>query len=459
MTVLQKALQEDELNDLQSIVNEFQATRAARLVMTNDTSLKSKRYFITGNDFETLANYINNNDILKQYFDTQTASIKENGFPMKLIRGSTSVHTDVPEDGIYDSDINTRLLYLDGNNNTGGKLVIGTKQYDIYDGGLNVFPSNESHGSEGISDSIVRNIIGPMNNRGVGVGGVNENHFVQTVEQYSTDQGKNWLDPSIEANFTILQPMITNIKFYNIETLPDYVAYNTILLTTVIIPSSVKTIGYEAFAESGLISVIIPNSVESIYNHAFKNCKLTTITISSNLADLLPDVDGNLWNKIPIANITEIILEGDMTKLPDNMFANFRSIEHIIYKRNKFTIGEWNNLTPLERINLNYPYIVPYKGLPKIVKSANGNYGKQQTPAYTSHMKARSNVAGNFFFQKWQLNEAEKKERVNNPSVPLKPQPIINQSSGMHTRHKAGVKPLSQKNAGFAMKNNAFIKK
>ena len=93
-----------------------------------------------------------------------------------------------------------------------------------------------------------------------------------------------------------------------------------------------------------------------------------------------------------------------------------------------------------------------------IMKSANGNYGKQQTPAYTSHMKAKSNVAGNFFFQKWQLNEAEQKERGNNPLVPLKPQPIINQSSGMHTRHKAGVKPLSQKNTGFAMKNIAFYK-
>jgi len=88
-----------------------------------------------------------------------------------------------------------------------------------------------------------------------------------------------------------------------------------------------------------------------------------------------------------------------------------------------------------------------------------GNFGKQQAPNYTSHLKARANVAGNFFFQKLQLNGAEKKELGNNPLVPLKPQPIINNSSGMYTRHKAGVKPLSQKNTGFAMKNMAIVKK
>jgi hypothetical protein len=62
---------------------------------------------------------------------------------------------------------------------------------------------------------------------------------------------------------------------YPANTIPDYSFYNEntskgkTTLTTILLPSSVTSIGYDAFYNcSGLTSIIIPNSVTSIGNYA-----------------------------------------------------------------------------------------------------------------------------------------------------------------------------------------------
>ena len=59
------------------------------------------------------------------------------------------------------------------------------------------------------------------------------------------------------------------------------------------------------------------------------------------------------------------------------------------------------------------------------------------------HNKSVNEVSQNFFKQKWYLNQeiADPKNREHNK---LKPQPIINNSSGSYTRNKAAVKALGK---------------
>jgi hypothetical protein len=59
-------------------------------------------------------------------------------------------------------------------------------------------------------------------------------------------------------------------------------------LTSVTIPNSVKTIGNDAFAGcSGLTSVIIPNSVKTIGQYAFQSCSgLTTVIIPNSVTTI-----------------------------------------------------------------------------------------------------------------------------------------------------------------------------
>ena len=58
-------------------------------------------------------------------------------------------------------------------------------------------------------------------------------------------------------------------------------------LTSVTIPDSVTSIGYQAFNESSLTSVTMPDSVTSIGSYAFQNCSgLTSVTIPSSVTSI-----------------------------------------------------------------------------------------------------------------------------------------------------------------------------
>lgn len=68
-------------------------------------------------------------------------------------------------------------------------------------------------------------------------------------------------------------------------------------LTTYTLPSSIKKIGYSAFAScSNIDTIIIPNSVTTIGTYAFYGCSnLTTITLPKSITSLS---DGIFWNCI-----------------------------------------------------------------------------------------------------------------------------------------------------------------
>jgi hypothetical protein len=81
---------------------------------------------------------------------------------------------------------------------------------------------------------------------------------------------------------------------YPANTMPNFSFYNPAAgqakttLTTILLPSSVTSIGREAFHGcSGLTSVTIPNSVTSIGEYAFSFCTgLTSVTIPNSVTSI-----------------------------------------------------------------------------------------------------------------------------------------------------------------------------
>jgi hypothetical protein len=87
------------------------------------------------------------------------------------------------------------------------------------------------------------------------------------------------------------------------------------LLTTVTIPNSVTSIGDDAFAGNSLTSVTIPNSVTSIGAYAFFGNLLTTVTIPNSVTTI---GDGAFaWNLL-----TTVTIPNSVTSIGSNAFAD-----------------------------------------------------------------------------------------------------------------------------------------
>ena len=76
----------------------------------------------------------------------------------------------------------------------------------------------------------------------------------------------------------------------SVEIIDKFAFFGIKELTQITIPSSVKTIDWWAFAETGLKEIVLPEGVETIYNTAFSGCDdLTSIYIPASATD----IDGN----------------------------------------------------------------------------------------------------------------------------------------------------------------------
>lgn len=102
---------------------------------------------------------------------------------------------------------------------------------------------------------------------------------------FYTNDGTNYLLGYVGADTDLVLPGNYNGNPYEIY---KYAFYNCIGLTSVTIPSSVRSIGYYAFCDcSGLTSVTIGSGVTSIYSYAFCGCSgLTSITIGSSVTSI-----------------------------------------------------------------------------------------------------------------------------------------------------------------------------
>lgn len=131
-------------------------------------------------------------------------------------------------------------------------------------------------------------------------------------------------------------------------------------LTSITIPSSVKSIGWYAFSGcTGLTSITIPDSVTEIDWFAFANCTgLTTVTIGGNCeigagafsgCTALTDVTiqngitGIGWSAFKgCTNLDNITIPGTVTRVDRYAFYNCGKLANVYYKD---IVAKWNQTT------------------------------------------------------------------------------------------------------------------
>ncbi len=95
-------------------------------------------------------------------------------------------------------------------------------------------------------------------------------------------------------------------------------------LSSITLPNSLTTIGEDAFNEcSALTSIVLPNSLTTIGNHAFSGTKLTSLTIPKNVTNIGKGV-------FYLADLLKtIIFEGEVPPTINRWLFDSRYIETI----------------------------------------------------------------------------------------------------------------------------------
>ena len=96
-------------------------------------------------------------------------------------------------------------------------------------------------------------------------------------------------------------------------------------LSTVVIPSSVATIGTNAFSKNPLINVEIPSSVTSIEEWAFQNTFLTDVVIPTSVRVIK---DGAFASNLRLKSIS---IPDKLESLGKNVFEDSPSLQTILY--------------------------------------------------------------------------------------------------------------------------------
>ena len=123
---------------------------------------------------------------------------------------------------------------------------------------------------------------------------------------------------------------------------------NNELITDLVIPSSVTSIGdYAFYVCRGLTSVTIGNSVTSIGKSAFGGCSgLTSITIPGSVTSIGYEAFSGC------SGLTSVTIPSSVTSIGYEAFAYCRTLTKIIFNG---TTAQWNKINKGNNWNLNIP--------------------------------------------------------------------------------------------------------
>lgn len=121
----------------------------------------------------------------------------------------------------------------------------------------------------------------------------------------------------------------------SIKTIEEWAFAGCTNLKSITIPDSVKSIDSQAFANSALEEICIPDSVESIGSYAFEGCqKLKSVKLSKNLKSLGESAFSSC------EKLSKIEITGPLTSIEEGTFSGCRMLSEVILPNTIEKIGE-----------------------------------------------------------------------------------------------------------------------
>ena len=156
---------------------------------------------------------------------------------------------------------------------------------------------------------------------------------------------------SYARNLYLNGTLVTDLVIPNsVTTIGSYAFWGCSSLTSVTIPSSVTSIGSSAFNGcSSLTSITIPNSVTSIGSSAFSWCEsLTSVTIPNSVTSIGEGAFSNC------SGLTSITIPSSVTSIGERVFFSCSSLTSVTIPNSVTSIGyqAFNNCSSLTSITI-----------------------------------------------------------------------------------------------------------
>lgn len=137
------------------------------------------------------------------------------------------------------------------------------------------------------------------------------------------------------GNITIPDSVRFSGKDYAVTSIEDGAFSSCASLNSITLPSTIVTIGNQAFQGTALHDIVIPNSVTSIGSAAFSHCaKLRNITQSQSITTIS---ESTFYNCTALRSLT---VPSNVAHIGNNAFQNCTNLQNIILEPLSLSIGE-----------------------------------------------------------------------------------------------------------------------